>query len=39
MTTARDIAFAVAGSFLIAGFCFGTAWIWLAILGGFLGGR
>lgn len=39
MTTARVIATGVACSLLMAGALFATAWIWLAIIGGFLGVR
>ena len=39
MTHARDIAWALAASFAVAGFLFATAWIWIAIIGGFLGVR
>ena len=37
MTAARDIALCVLGSFVIAGFVFGTCWLWLAIIGAFFG--
>ena len=39
MTTARDIAWALMASFLIAGAIFATPWWLAAIFGGFLGGR
>ena len=39
MRPALDIAWALACSFLAAGFIFATAWIWLAIIAGLMGGR
>ena len=39
MTTARDIAWALACSFLVAGGIFATCWIWIALGRAILGVR